>query len=89
MKMHHPSILLVETWIQLARNDSFPEAQHFSIRRLETLFGSISEAELYLETENPSARAMSPTFRTLLLEKWYTFSWEKWLSSAIKNNEYT
>ena len=51
MKIHHPSILLVETWIQLAKNDSFPEAQHFSIRRLETLFGSISEAELYLETE--------------------------------------
>jgi hypothetical protein len=51
MKNEHPSLFLLETWIQLARNDSFPDAQQFSIGRIKAIFGSISEAEQYVETE--------------------------------------
>ncbi len=51
MENQNPPMLLLEIWIQLAQNDRFPEAQHFAIGRINTIFGSISEAELYLEKE--------------------------------------
>jgi hypothetical protein len=51
MNGEHPSLLLLETWIQLARNDSFADAQYFSIGKIKAIFGSIEEAEQYVKTE--------------------------------------
>ena len=46
-----PPTLLVETWIQLARNNQSPDYPCSVIDKINTIFGSISEAELYLEME--------------------------------------
>lgn len=51
MKNQYPSILLLETWIQLAQTKRFPDAQCSVADKINTIFGSISEAELYLEKE--------------------------------------
>jgi hypothetical protein len=51
MNDEHHSLFLLETWIQLARNDSFPDAQHFSLGRIKAIFGSIAEAEQYVKKE--------------------------------------
>ena len=49
MDNQHPPRLLIETWLELSRSYEYPEAQAFSIERLNALFGSISAAERYLE----------------------------------------
>lgn len=51
MKNQPPTILLIETWVALAHNNKFPDAQKSIIEKINTIFDSIYEAELYLEME--------------------------------------
>jgi len=51
MNKQYPPTLLIETWLELAKNKKFPEAQQSVIEKINLTFGSISEAELYLEKE--------------------------------------
>jgi len=49
MTNQYAPILLIETWLELAKNNQFPEAQQAIIDKIKFAFGSVYEAELYLE----------------------------------------
>ena len=51
MNEQHPPLQLLETWIQLARNQRYPKTRHTALEKINNSFGSIYEAELYLEKE--------------------------------------
>ena len=51
MKNQTPSTILIQTWIEFAQNNKFPEAQQIVIDKINAIFGSVYEAELYVEKE--------------------------------------
>jgi hypothetical protein len=51
MENRFPSTLLIEAWIQLAHQKRSPDTQCSVIGKINATFGSVSEAELYLELE--------------------------------------
>ena len=51
MKKQYPPVLLIETWLELAQNNKFPEANQSIIDKINITLGSVYEAELYLEKQ--------------------------------------
>ena len=46
-----PPSILIKTWVDIARNTEYPEAQEIASQNLYMFFNDISQAELYLEIE--------------------------------------
>ena len=51
MERKFPPTLLIETWLDIANNHCYPEAQEVAFRNLSLSFDDISQAELYVEKQ--------------------------------------
>ncbi len=51
MERKFPPRLLVETWLEIADNHHFPEAQDIASRNLCLSFDDVNHARIYVEKE--------------------------------------
>lgn len=51
MEKISPPLQLVETWLEIAGNDNFPDAQEIANRNLQLNFDNINQAKHYVELE--------------------------------------
>mgnify|MGYP000568755811 CR=1 FL=1 len=48
MEAHLPPVTLVETWLDLVRNDTFKEAKERADSNIRLFFGDVAHAEIYI-----------------------------------------
>lgn len=49
MKLIFPSNLIIQTWLDIASYNKYPEAQDIAYQKLHQYFDDILQAELYIE----------------------------------------
>ncbi len=49
-----PPIILICTWLDIAANDQYPDAQHMAFDKLNSYFEGYIDAEDYVKSHVPS-----------------------------------